>query len=640
MKVKLLLALMSFSVMAEDQGVDLFELSFDELLDIEVSVVGGNSSKSSEVFFTVGKVTQQIWQQYDADYVFDTLKYEPGIEIHRSLGGSKTLSIRGYADSTGSARGKALLFDGIPLNGFAFGTALYSKSFLPSELLQSVEVVRGPISSFYGPDAFHGAIALNSWNTQGLDKTLYASISNLSDTELGGRFGYQWLNTEAQANTNFHIRQKADSDFQPGNSNNSFEREVDSFTIHQQWFWDESKLSVLLSESSASGFSDIFSADSQSGVDTTHTHLISYSTELSGFHGFNIEPTVWYHDSVFDFRFFDQSRREYWNDEQFGSRVLITPTTSDDFQLGTEVVISELKQSLSHAVSEPEQYGRAHGLSKEIFAVFGQYSPQITEQLSATIGTRIDYFTNSESVEISPNIGFIYDINKRHQLKLLAGRGFRAPAAGEIAGTGVFVGNESLKGETLTSKELIYQFNTDRVSVNVSLFDSHWQDAIMAIETSRSIAMGMDGEFSNAGSNKANGFEIDSKYYVQEMDLLISATYSQAKSKNKVTDETYRLYPKRKWSLGAVRQGDVWNLSAYYLNKSGASISSVQMGEELDDHQEITASASYKLDDWTFKLSVMQALSGDNISPSIWGVEGGIYEPSTNAEFSVFYSFE
>lgn len=84
------------SAASASADVDLFELSLEELLNVEITVESVRSRKSSDTFSSIGKVTQGQWRTFDAERVFDTLKYKPSMDLYMSVGGSTTLSTRIY----------------------------------------------------------------------------------------------------------------------------------------------------------------------------------------------------------------------------------------------------------------------------------------------------------------------------------------------------------------------------------------------------------------------------------------------------------------------------------------------------------------------------------------------------------------
>lgn len=158
-KLSSLLAGALLAPTAHGSNDDILSLSLEELLKIEISVSSLKIEDEADVLNTVSKVQKGQWQAFEYRRGFEPIQNIEGIEVYNSQSGIQSISIRGYTERVKSNRGVAVLFDGVPLNGYSFGNANYAYSLLPSALLNSVEVAKGPISTIYGPDAFHGAIA-------------------------------------------------------------------------------------------------------------------------------------------------------------------------------------------------------------------------------------------------------------------------------------------------------------------------------------------------------------------------------------------------------------------------------------------------------------------------------------------------
>lgn len=213
-----------------------------------------------------------------AESVLDALRYEPSFNAHASIGGSTTLSLRGYTGNTASARGKALLFDNIPLNSFAFGTALYSKSFLSLSLLNSIEMVRGPISSFYGPDAFHGAIAMTPWLSQKEELSSDLTI----DSQGKKQFSLQNQSNRGEfINTTALNIQNRENTFNPENITIPLDYEENSYSLYNKLSWNQNEFGILLNKADTTGFYDIFSNSTTSAADDVETSLFYYKSNIS-----------------------------------------------------------------------------------------------------------------------------------------------------------------------------------------------------------------------------------------------------------------------------------------------------------------------------------------------------------------------
>ena len=93
--------------------------------------------------------------QVQGSSVYEALNKYPGIQTQgESSSGSPSIRIRG----SGSAARTLLLFDGTPINA-QNGTGA-NPLLLPMELIDSVDILKGPSSLFYGSDAVGGALNL------------------------------------------------------------------------------------------------------------------------------------------------------------------------------------------------------------------------------------------------------------------------------------------------------------------------------------------------------------------------------------------------------------------------------------------------------------------------------------------------
>ncbi len=111
-------------------------------IDVPASMQGGS----------VSIVPSEEVRQRNEPYAMDLLRYLPGMEFNQSgaPGSVSSLFLRG-----GDSDFSLVEIDGVPVN--AFGGS-FDFAHIPAEAVESVEVIRGPQSSVYGPYANSGAI--------------------------------------------------------------------------------------------------------------------------------------------------------------------------------------------------------------------------------------------------------------------------------------------------------------------------------------------------------------------------------------------------------------------------------------------------------------------------------------------------
>jgi vitamin B12 transporter len=90
------------------------------------------------------------------DEIQEPLRWIPGVQMTQTgqIGGTTALYIRG-----GNSDANKVLIDGIPINDIG-GAVEFAD--LSSSALARVEVLRGPNSSVYGPDAMAGVVSLTT----------------------------------------------------------------------------------------------------------------------------------------------------------------------------------------------------------------------------------------------------------------------------------------------------------------------------------------------------------------------------------------------------------------------------------------------------------------------------------------------
>jgi outer membrane cobalamin receptor len=118
-----------------------------------VAVVGSAVDvAASQQGSSVDIVTQEEIRTRNEPYAMDLLRYLPGVNFEQNgpAGSVASLFLRG-----GDSNYTLVEIDGAPVN--AFGGA-FDFSFIPSEALDSIDLIRGPQSAVYGSYANSGAI--------------------------------------------------------------------------------------------------------------------------------------------------------------------------------------------------------------------------------------------------------------------------------------------------------------------------------------------------------------------------------------------------------------------------------------------------------------------------------------------------
>ena len=99
---------------------------------------------------------QRDVRQSGATTIPDLLRKVPGIQVREIAPGDYLVSLRGIGGLTGN--NVVVLVDGTPVNSRIDGNVDWSTIPVDITQIDRIEVVRGPVSTIYGPNAYTGVI--------------------------------------------------------------------------------------------------------------------------------------------------------------------------------------------------------------------------------------------------------------------------------------------------------------------------------------------------------------------------------------------------------------------------------------------------------------------------------------------------
>ncbi len=170
---------------ADGHPDSLFDLSIKDLMVTKVTSASLFEESEIDAASSVSVLEATQWEKTGARRLSDALESVPSVATYPTWGGAEAIAIRGYATEL-SVRGLANTLDGVPLNTYSFATSLYDKPEINLAHLERVEVIRGPGSTLYGSDAFHGVISrqLKQSETDTVSASVTASDSDYEDASL------------------------------------------------------------------------------------------------------------------------------------------------------------------------------------------------------------------------------------------------------------------------------------------------------------------------------------------------------------------------------------------------------------------------------------------------------------------------
>jgi iron complex outermembrane receptor protein len=134
---------------------------------------------------TVNVLKSSQLRQLGINNLAEALAILPGIEMDRTPIGWKTTVIRGIKNPEGYVFDKIkLMIDGVDVGSALHGTVEYYLDF-PVELIERIEVLKGPGSALYGTGAYAGVINVVTRNAEERSGTFFGGVGSF-DYRLAG----------------------------------------------------------------------------------------------------------------------------------------------------------------------------------------------------------------------------------------------------------------------------------------------------------------------------------------------------------------------------------------------------------------------------------------------------------------------
>lgn len=141
------------------------ELSLQELLEMKVAVASKTAFSTREAPGIVTLITREEIRESGARDLIDVLRLVPGMEFGIDVRGVTSIGIRGNWAHEGKV---LILWDGLMLNEILFPSVQLGNHY-PVDLIDRVEIIRGPGSAVYGGMAELGVINIISIGAAGLN---------------------------------------------------------------------------------------------------------------------------------------------------------------------------------------------------------------------------------------------------------------------------------------------------------------------------------------------------------------------------------------------------------------------------------------------------------------------------------------
>ncbi|MCJ8271319.1 MAG: TonB-dependent receptor plug domain-containing protein, partial [Psychrosphaera sp.] len=174
----------------DTQNGDLFEMTLEDLFSIEVATATKTLEKSnlSPAIMTV--ITQADISSYGYQSISEVVNHVAGFADNHDLA-IHNIGVRGINSGVRSgSRTIKFMIDGQAVAFRATSQNFIGKELIPMDLVERVEIVRGPVSALYGANAFLGVV--NVVTKKGSDyKTGGSAVTFKANSIKAAGGGYQ-----------------------------------------------------------------------------------------------------------------------------------------------------------------------------------------------------------------------------------------------------------------------------------------------------------------------------------------------------------------------------------------------------------------------------------------------------------------
>jgi iron complex outermembrane receptor protein len=454
------------------QPEDLYALSLEELMNINVAELVSSASKHpqnlADAPSSVTIITSEEIRKYGYRTLQDIFEAVPGFytTYDRNYG---YLGVRGFGRPGDYNSRIIILLDGHPLNeGIANSWGLMRDFHLDPDLIQKIEIIRGPGSALYGSNALFAVINILTKSAEDSPGTEIAALYTSQDARQGR------LTYGTQFSDRMGLLVSA-TGFQNDGERLYYPEFDDPSTNHGRVNNDDEQAGSFFVKGSFSDFTlTVAHNDREKGVPTSAWETVFNHRGTRTWDSFTLIGLSWQHELAEDLSalarisyhhynysgrwIFDDggiyANKEWWKARSWESEVQLTKTfSSHRLTFGAEGKY-HVRQDQKNW--DFEVYLNTHRHSKT-WGVYIQDEWKILDTLTLYAGFRHDFSeTNHQN---TPRFGLVYRPAEATSIKLLYGKAFRDPSPYETDYTDGYTTrpNPNLKQETIKTYELVWE---------------------------------------------------------------------------------------------------------------------------------------------------------------------------------------
>jgi len=630
---------------------DLFSLSFEDLLNVQVDIASKTSETLSSVPSTMSVFSRKQIQALGVDNAYEVMNFVPGMQSTRGdwVGAVPKDHARGVYLDSGNV---LVMINGERVNESSFGKASVYMPYIPIEIIEKIEFIRGPGSALYGSNAFLGVMNIVTSKER---NTLQLVVGNNGRYGATGQFNTS-ISDDTALFASFSYDQKDGESYPQG-----VKDPLEALYLEAGVDYKKLKLRARYNETSLDEFLNLagYSTQNQHTSDNTFVgvkynwinndrlkldssysytkHNISSAGLIAAFDDipdFLLGPAWQTTDSKFEtelsYQFENQWQLaagiEYAEAKQVEAGV--RTNYYDDESMLVIIDPAYYQQGIVTVMDFPEFASLKYTF--ETYSAYGQLKIPYSDALTLFVGARYDDVKDIDS-KLSPRLAGVYVINPEHTVKVQYGESFRTPVTNELfSNDDVTVGNPSLRSESVKTTELVWHYQTSELQANAVLFYNELNDFINIEPTQSNDAL---FTFTNSFNTQNSGIELDATWQSSK-EFSVTGTYTQ------YFEDPINASFKRFASLvSSYNLSDSWQVSLNLLWRDKVEVSSVT-GAHFKQSAYSLVGGSLK---WQLNTNSQLMLKAENL----FGKKYNVFDPrmdngavaGTSEDLSLHYQF-
>ncbi len=554
---------------------------------------------------TMTIINAETIQNSAATNVADLLQQVAGVDIRRrGTGGAQAdLYIRG-----GGFDQTLLLIDGIKMDDAQTGHHSLNAA-LPIEVIERIEIIKGPAARVFGQNAFTGAINIVTKKQLKNPVAINAERGSFGQTNASATIGKVYSNSEFIA----HIGALTSD----GYRNNS---DYTNYNYFLKGTFNKNKQPI---EMIATFFDKKFGAENFYTTNPTFNEYEETQNSLVGFsttfqtEKFKIKPRIYWRRGQ-DIFLLRRNNPAFYRNLHITNKVGFETNASYNSNMG----ITGFGVDVSRVSINSNNLGEHHRIMANVFL---EHRFQFFDnQLDITPGVAITYFSDFK-FHAFPGIDVGYQLSESIKIYGNLGTTYRIPTYTDLFYRDpVTIGNPDLQPEEAFSQEIGLKFNRGNFSGSMAFFNRHATNLIDYIRpnTSQTIFTA-----TNITEVNTKGFEFDANYNFKMVGFTQTLSVGYSFLDDTILEQNKEL---SRYSLNTLRHHFTTRFSSKILKNLTQNI--------IYKHAERTTGQSYNVWDASIVLTLSEidfTFTANNIFDSDYIESGFVPMPGSNVLFGM-----